>query len=512
MLNSRIFILPLIVILILAVTLFSFFGIGSKSIWLDEACSVHVASHNFKGIIANAKSEGDPPFYYLLLALWIRAFGIGEFAVRSLSGTFYILSLVAVYLLGKSLYDQKTGLLCSFLYMLSPLTMHHAQNARMYSLLGLLGILSTLFFLRLFLIKTNSKKDLTLYIVVNILGTFTHYWFVFIILSQVISHILLFSRSSFKKFLIAIFISAVPFLVLWSPILLFHMNNGSASWIAELGKPGRGYLLYTLTDFYGGEKLVSLVSIAFLTLIVFRIKGFRSRFRKISVLKEFIFQKQSLIFLIFLSVSLLVPRIISQVKPICVLGRTSIVPLLPFVMLLGSFLSRFGNKLLILVLCAILLIPYGSHPLSNSFITQRTIPQQYSDRLTTEYLIEHANNDDILIFTSLSQAAIDYYLRLMKPNKDFIEISFPSEIESHLGWRDINRMLKRKDELESEAESVVNRIDTLVKDSDTKIWLFYGSDIEIGEILKGRLDTYFSLREEKDLRGPYYNKILVYQK
>lgn len=507
MLNSRIFTLPLIVILILAIALFSFFGISGKSIWLDEACSVHIASHNFKGIIANLKNEGDPPFYYLLLALWTRAFGIDEFAVRSLSGTCYILSLLAVYLLGKSLYDKKTGLLCSFLYMLSPLAIRHAQNARMYTLLGLLGILSTLFFLRLFLIKTNSKKDLFLYIVVNILGTFTHFWFVFIILSQVVSHILLFSRVLIKKFLAAIFISVAPFLVLWSPILLFHLNSGSTSWISELGKPGIEHLTYTLADFYGGGKLASLVYVASLTLILFKVKGLKIKFQKISTLKEFILQKQSLAFLIFLFVSLLVPLIISQVKPICVPGRTAIIALFPLVMLLGSLLGRFGNRFLVLALCSILLILF-----SNNFVTQRTTPQKYSDRLTTEYLVRHADNNDILIFTSLSRAAVDYYLRLMKPNKDFIEISFPLEIASHLGWEDINGMLSRKPELENEANSIVSHIDTLVKNNDTKIWLFYGANTEIGGILKNRLDIRFSLKAEEDLRGSFYNRILVYQK
>lgn len=507
MLNSRIFIVPLIIVSILAMTFFSFFGISSKSIWLDEACSVQGASYNFKGIIANLKNEGDWPFYCLLLALWIRVLGISEFAVRSLSAIFYILSLLAIYLLGKSLYDKRTGLLCSFLYMLSSLAIRHAQNARMYSLLGLLGILSTLFFLRLFLIKTNSKKDLTLYILVNILGTFTHFWFVFVILSQVISHILLFSRSSFKKFLVAIFISVAPFLVLWSPILLFNINSGSASWLTEVGKPGIKHLGYVLADFYGGRKLASLVYIAFLMLIVFKVKGFKVRFQKISALKEFILQKQSLTFLIFLSLSLLVPLIISQVRPICIPGRTAIIALFPLVMLLGSFLSRFGNRFLVLALCSILLIP-----LSNSFVTQRTIPEKYSDRLTTEYLIRHADNNDILVFTSLSRAAVDYYLRLMKPDKDFIEISFPLEMVSHLGWRDINRLLKRKDELKSEADSIIDHIDTLVKNNDTKIWLFYGSDIEIGKILKNRLDIRFSLKEEKDLQGSFYKKVLVYQK
>ncbi len=503
--NLKVSRLTLITISILAIVLFSFFGIG-RSVWLDEANSIYIASHNFKGIIANLKNDSNPPLYYFSLAIWIRLFGISELAVRCLSGIFYILSLVAVYGLGKALYnDKETGLLCSFLYMLSPVAIRQAQNARMYSLLGLLGILSTLLFLRLFLIKTNSKKDLALYIVVNILGTFTHYWFFFIIFSQVFCHILLFFRSSIRKFSSAIFISIIPFLALWLPILLLQVNNGSSSWMS---KPSIYRLVDTLLSFYGSGKLALLVYAGFLALIIFRIKDFKIRFKNISALKEFIIQKRNLAFLIILSVSLLTPLIISQVKPIYV-SRYTIIALLPFVMLIGALLSKFGNKILVLVCCYILLAG-----VSIGFIN-RTInpitPQQYADKSTTEYLIKHADNNDILIFTSLSRAGIDYYLRLKKPNKTFIKISFPSEIASHLGWRDVNKMLSRRHILESEAKSIIGHIDTLIE-NNKKIWLIYGYDTEISEILKNRLDTHFSLKEEKDLPGLFYNKIFIYEK
>lgn len=495
--NQWIFLLPLIIMSVLAMALFPFFGIN-RSLWLDEAFGVFTASHDFEGIIRAVKSDASPPLYYLLLAVWIWVFGISELAVRSLSAIFYMLSLAAVYVSGKSIYnDRKTGLLCSFLYMLSPLAIKHAQNARMYSLVGLLVILSTLFFLRLFLIKTNSKKDLALYIIVNMIGTFTHYWFFFTIFSQIVSYLLLlFSRSSFKKFSAVIFISFAPFLILWIPVFLPQANRVNASWI---GKPGIRELVSTLLDFCGGwsGKRAALVYAVFLTLIVFKVEGFKIRFWNISALKGFIIQKQTLVFLILLSVSLLVPFIISQVKPIYVPTRYTIIALPPFVMLVGSLLSRFGNKHVVLACCYILLIET-----SISFVSYRTTPKQCSDKSTTEYLIKHADDNDILIHTGLSRLPIDYYLRLMKSGKSFIELSFPQELALHPGWQDVNKMLSQKHMLESEADSVVSRIaDILIKNNNTKIWLLNGGNAKIGEILKHRLDTRFFLREKKDLRS-----------
>ena len=100
----------------------------------------------------------------------------------------------------------------------------------------------------------------------------------------------------------------------------------------------------------------------------------------------------------------------------------------------------------------------------------------------------------------------------MEIEKDFIEISFPQEIASHLGWRDMNRMLNRKDELEREADDIVDQLTILVTTNNAKIWLFYGSDADIGVILKEKLDTSFSFTAERDLQGSFYNKILIYQK
>jgi uncharacterized membrane protein len=504
--NLRIFLLPLIIISILAIALFSFFGLDN-SIFVDEAYSVYVASHNFEDIIENLKNDNGPPLYYFLLAIWIKAFGTSEFVIRSLSSIFYILSIIFVYVLGKSFYDKKTGLLCSFLYMLSPIAIRHAQNARMYSLLGLIGILSTLFFLRLFFLKTDSKKDFALYITFNILGTFTHYWFFFLMLSQVISHILLFSRSLFKKFSLSILISVVPFLLLWLPIFLLQMNNDSTAWIPEIGI-FQG-LVETLIDFFGKKfGFALLVYTAFLALIVFKIEGFKIKFQSTYSLKKFIIQKQNLAFFIFLFVSLLVPLIISQVKPIYLVGRYTIIALLPLVMVIGALLSKFGNKFLVLACCYILLAG-----VSTGFVIFKTRPQQSSDRATTEYLVKHAHNNDILIFTSISQVTIDYYLHLIKPDKPFIKISFPQEMASHPGWRNVDKMLSQKYMLETEANRIVSYIDDiLVKNDNNKIWLFYGYDTEIGEILKKRLDTHFSLRREKKSKGSFYNKILVYQK
>ncbi|MEW6737556.1 MAG: hypothetical protein AB1489_40110, partial [Acidobacteriota bacterium] len=90
-------------------------------------------------------------------------------------------------------------------------------------------------------------------------------------------------------------------------------------------------------------------------------------------------------------------------------------------------------------------------------------------------------------------------------------ISFPAELLSHPGWRDAAAMLQHKHMLESEADAVIIRLAKLLQNSDKKIGLFYGADREVNDILKQRLDTYFSLREVRDLRGSFFTQVLIYR-
>lgn len=493
----------LIILSILGISIVIFLRI-SKSIWLDEAYSIHLAGGGFSEIISGLKNDNGPPLYYLILSLWTKVFGISESAVRSLSIVFYSISLTAVYIAGKSLYDERTALVCTFLYMVSEVSITHATNVRMYSLLGLTGILSTLFYLRLYLLKSNSRKDLVLYLIVNVAGTFTHYWFMFILMSQIICHIIFFHRYRVKEFITLIFLSFAPFFLLWSPILLRQMGNGSTFW---LNKPDIFFtFIKTILDFYGGKPALS-VYIAVFLLVVFQFKKGRPELLRFGLLKEYLSEKRTLLFLVILSVSLLVPLIISQVKPIYVIGRYTIIGLFPFVMLMGPLLRRFSSGFLISLFCTVMIITITASGLSSG-----SRPRKYSDKATAKHLLQHARHNDILVFTSLSRPAVDYYLQLIEPDNHVRKISFPLETASHPGWIDAESMLRKKELLEMEADSIIDDILNGNMSGNNRIWLLYGSDKEIGGIVKERFDRHLVLSEKMELRGSFYNKVLVYKK
>ncbi len=130
------------------VCLYVTYGID-RSLWLDEANSVHIADGS-PGQIVNALSRDvSPPLYYFLLSGWMRLFGDSEIAVRLPSVLFYLGGICAMWFLGQMLFGRKGAAVTAFIYAVDPIIGRQAQNARMYSLIALLAALSMMVFVML---------------------------------------------------------------------------------------------------------------------------------------------------------------------------------------------------------------------------------------------------------------------------------------------------------------------------------------------------------------------------
>ncbi len=108
----------------------------NQSLWLDEAISVLAVKNNSFINLITKFSLGDfhPPLYYLILKLWTNFFGYSEISARFPSVIFGVLTVPFVYLIGKKLFNQKTGLVAATFFALNPLAIYYSQEARMYSL------------------------------------------------------------------------------------------------------------------------------------------------------------------------------------------------------------------------------------------------------------------------------------------------------------------------------------------------------------------------------------------
>ncbi|MCI0405443.1 MAG: hypothetical protein L0209_05140, partial [candidate division Zixibacteria bacterium] len=376
---------------------------------------------------------------------------------------------------------------------------------RMYSLLSLLAILSTLFLVRQYYSGSASKKNLIAYVAINIAGTFTHYWFFFLLLAQGVAYLLFFSKSSLKSFLLAMVVSVIPFFALWTPVLWIQMTNGGTS---EITRPGFSTLLNTLLIFWGEGKRAALLYAAFLALGFVAVSGRRLKLQRFNYLKEFLLQKQILTLSLLLAVSLGAPWLISQIKPIYMATKYPIMVLFAVVLLAGAWLARYGNRYVVAAFCSVLLLSVAA-----GLVVRRLHPPADSTRSITDYLLEHSSRGDILVLPTSSLGGIKHYLKRAGAEERFVQFPFPAEMAQHPCWPNLNEWTRSY--LEDEADSLVLHIEALIGTSGENIWLLTGHLPRIDVVVKNRLAARFQPVDEKTLDAfylPLRDKVYLYQK
>ena len=139
--SNALFWLALAAILIVGAFL-RLYQIGSKTIWLDEAFSIWMARQTLPDMLRYALNfDTHPPFYYLLLHLWMQL-GYGAAWLRSLSALAGVLTIPAIFLLGRRIAGATVGWLAAVLFSVSALNIYYSQETRMYAQLTLLATLS----------------------------------------------------------------------------------------------------------------------------------------------------------------------------------------------------------------------------------------------------------------------------------------------------------------------------------------------------------------------------------
>ncbi|POG55517.1 glycosyltransferase [Haloferax marisrubri] len=156
------------------------YNITAWSLFNDELYSIGRASAPIAELLF-VTHDTHPPLHYLLLHYWMDFFGQSQLSVRSLSVVFSVATVVAVYLLGVELYNDRTGLAAALVTALSVYHVHYAQNARMYTLVAFLTAVSWYGFV---VMKSSPHRGSLIYGPATALLIYTHLWAVFVILAQ----------------------------------------------------------------------------------------------------------------------------------------------------------------------------------------------------------------------------------------------------------------------------------------------------------------------------------------
>lgn len=204
-----------------------------NSIRLDESQSLWQSSHSLFGVLHVVALDVHVPLYHLMLHFWQIYFGQSIEAARWLSMIFFLLSIPAFYALARLVLRIRWALLATIVFSFSPFMNWYANEARMYTLLGLMAILSQYFFVKII----QHKKGWIGYSLTAMVGIYTHYFFFFNLLAQGIYFLFNrrhFPRRSFLK-LTALALFLIAEISPW--LYYFHKLGSGGSTSPHLARP-----------------------------------------------------------------------------------------------------------------------------------------------------------------------------------------------------------------------------------------------------------------------------------
>ncbi len=182
--------------LLLAACLLLFFWLQIDRIeafgfWVDEALTPLRAELGLGDLLRNVVYVQDavsidthPPLYYLIMHATMGLWGRSDFALRFPSVLFNLLLLPVLFQLGRRLFDRRAGRIAAVLTAVNPLFIWYGQEARMYTLLLLLGALAAYVLWRALTEPAGLFRWLALYALLAGMMVYTHYVTVFLVAGQ----------------------------------------------------------------------------------------------------------------------------------------------------------------------------------------------------------------------------------------------------------------------------------------------------------------------------------------
>lgn len=222
------------------------FQLDKQSFWYDEAFSVFLSRFDLGTITARTAVDIQPPLYYYLLNLWMTLAGDSEFAVRFLSLFVGVLTIPLMYVTARHLFDRTLssprrrgvgGEVAALIATFSALYLWYSQEARMYTLITFLGLLSSYALLRAWEGNEGTRWWIV-FAVANIAAVYTHYFAFTLIAFQFIYALYVIATQRKKRYairyllfaLLAIFVAFLP----WVPFMLNRLGEDASYFRGDL--------------------------------------------------------------------------------------------------------------------------------------------------------------------------------------------------------------------------------------------------------------------------------------
>jgi mannosyltransferase len=392
-----------------------FHALAARTFWFDEGVSVGIARldwYNFGRILW--RREANMSLYYLLLRGWLQL-GQSEFFVRTLSVLLALATISVIYFLGRRLFDSRTGMISAILLAVNAYHIRYSQEARSYSLMVLLCVGSSLYFLKV--LGLPSRRNRIAYILLSSAAVYAHFYSGFLIAAQWLS-LLFLDRESIPQEMkkdwrwIALLVS---------PIAVFVATTGAGPlrWIQRPGLKSLWTLGLRLTG-NDGAILLMAYAIACLAAVVpallahpetrMRVSGEPWRYR-------------------FLGLWLLFPILfvlaLSLARPLF-LPRYFILCLPALLLLAAARLSRIRHPW-IMAFATLLFVVLSIQGTASYYRQDFEDTNREDWRAASQYILTNAHPGDAIVFhIPMGRMPYEYYLSLQNTISTYPIVLYPS--------------------------------------------------------------------------------------
>jgi mannosyltransferase len=387
-----------------------FHSLAAKSFWFDEGVSVAIARldcYNFARILW--RREANMSLYYFLLHFWLYLGG-SEFFVRALSVLFAVASVPVMYLLGRRLFNSRVGLIAAALLAVNAYHVQYSQDARSYSLMVFLCLLSSLYFLKS--VSEPSRGNRVAYILSSALAVYAQFFSLLLVIAQGLSLKMLDQER-------------VPqpirrdwrwIALLVSPVIIFVATTGTGPlrWVQRPGLKDLWIFAGHLTGNGGTWLLLAYVAAgAAACMPVWRTRA----------LQRVSWEDWRYRFLLcWLVLPVLLTLGVSLIKPLFV-PRYFIFCLPALLLLVACGIARLRTVALIPALLCVLFVSLQG----TAGYYRRDLDIQRDDwRAATQYVLDHAQSGDALLFhVPMGRMPYEFYHSLSGPALVAPEVLYP---------------------------------------------------------------------------------------
>jgi hypothetical protein len=233
----------LLTLLLIGGTFIRIDGITKTGLWGDEFQSLYLATARGDAILniprnviidspppvgfvaapspihipTGLDSTTHPPLYFIILRLWVNAFGSADLSIRAMSTLFCMLGVASLFFIIRRLSGAWAGLLGATMMTFAPVQLDFSQQARPYTLVTFLCLVLLALLLRIEQ-KGSSPARLISFFLATLAAAMTHYFALGTIAACAAYSLIRLTGKPRRYTLVAMSLALFTFFIAWGPI------------------------------------------------------------------------------------------------------------------------------------------------------------------------------------------------------------------------------------------------------------------------------------------------------